>query len=175
MLFRSRMATGNFDAIIMGHSSLKFIQVSAATESKMVREEIEYLQKALAVASESEDKRTVKTLANQISKKMERFKALGDIKRDTLVEWEQMGIDYLGIDESHEFKNLEYSTSMQRVTGMYDPKGSQRAFDLYTKIRELRARGGGVAFATGTPISNSLVEMYTILRYLNREIGRAHV
>ncbi len=165
----ARMATGNFDCIIMGHSSLKFIQVSAATESKMINEEIAYLEKALAVASDSEDKRTVKSLANQISKKKERFKALADIKRDTLVEWEQMGIDYLGVDESHEFKNLEYSTSMQRVTGMNDPKGSQRAFDLYMKIRELRARGGGVAFATGTPISNSLVEMYTVLRYLNRE------
>ena len=80
-----------------------------------------------------------------------------------------MGIDYLGVDESHEFKNLEYSTSMQRVSGMNEPKGSQRAFDLYMKIRSLKGRNGGVAFTTGTPISNSLVEMYTILRYLNRD------
>ncbi|MFA9202810.1 MAG: Eco57I restriction-modification methylase domain-containing protein, partial [Flavobacteriales bacterium] len=165
----ARIATGDFDAIILGHSSLKFLEMDKDAEERFISEEVAYIQKALDAARESDDKRSIKSLANTMAKKEQRIKALKDAPKDTVVTWGQLGIDYLAIDESHEFKNLEYSTGMQRVSGMNDPKGSQRAFDLYMKIRELRSNGGGVAFATGTPISNSLVEMYTILRYLNRE------
>lgn len=165
----ARMATGKYDAIIIGHSSLGFIPLEKETEAEFVREEVEYLKRALSQAEEDGDKRTVRTVANRIVKKEQRVKELLNKERDDVVSFENMGIDYLAVDESHEFKNLEYSTSMQNVAGMGTPTGAKKSFDLYSKVQYTLGREGGVTFATGTPISNSLVEMYTILRYLNRK------
>jgi N12 class adenine-specific DNA methylase len=165
----SRIATGNFDAVIVGHSSFGFIPLEQETEIKFVQEEMEYLERALSDAASAEDKRTVRTLTNRIAKKRERIARLQNRDRDNVATFESMGIDHLTVDESHEFKNLEYSTSMQNVTGMGSPAGAKKSFDLYAKIRYLRSEDGAVTFATGTPISNSLVEMYTLLRYLNLE------
>jgi hypothetical protein len=165
----SRIATGTYDAIIVGHSSFQFIPLEKETEQRFVMEEIEYLERALSEAKEAGDRRTVRTITNRIQKKQERIKKLMDAPRDDVASFESMGIDYLVVDESHEYKNLEYSTAMQNVTGMGNPAGARKSFDLYSKIRLTRGNEGGVTFATGTPISNSLVEMYTILRYLNLE------
>lgn len=165
----SRIATGNFDAIIVGHSSFGFIPMERETEIAFVQEEMQYLERALLDAEAAEDKRTVRTLTNRIAKKRERIARLQHRERDNVATFESMGVDHLTVDESHEFKNLEYSTSMQNVTGMGTPTGAKKSFDLYAKIRYLRSKQGAVTFATGTPISNSLVEMYTLLRYLNLE------
>ena len=166
----ARMATGSYDAIIIGHSSLSFIPLEAETQSKIVQEEMKFLEDALAEAEAAgESKRAVSTLANRIEKKRQRIKKLMDMPKSEVATWESMGIDYLVLDESHEFKNLEYSTYMQSMAGMGNPQGSMKAFDLYAKLRYLSDKDGGVTFATGTPISNSLVEMYSLLRYLNYE------
>jgi len=165
----SRIATGTFDAIICGHSSLGFIPIEPETEREFIMEEIEHLTMALMDAENAGDKRSVRTIANRISKKQEKARNLLDKVRDDVASFEEMGIDHIVVDESQEFKNLEYSTGMRNVVGMGTPKGSKRAFDLYAKIGIVNSRGGAVTFATGTPISNSLVEMYSILRYLNKD------
>ncbi|MDD4995847.1 MAG: hypothetical protein PHW53_05295, partial [Patescibacteria group bacterium] len=166
----ARIATGKYDAIIIGHSSFKFIAVDPATEQQFIRDELKLLEDALSTAKDNNDKRAVRTIRNRIAKRMERLNKLNSAPKDDVVSFDQMGIDYLAIDESHSFKNLEFSSGMQRVSGMGTPNGSQRAFDLYMKLRTLLDRdNGGVTFATGTPISNSLVEMYTIMRYLNKQ------
>jgi N12 class adenine-specific DNA methylase len=98
--------------------------------------------------------------------------------RDRLLTFEQLGIDDLTIDEAHEFKNLFYSSRLTKVRGMGDKLGSRKAADLYNKVRVLRDNGGAVTFMTGTPVSNSVVELYTMMRYLApsdlREMGMEH-
>lgn len=164
----ARITTGNFDAVIVGHSSFGFIPVESDTQREILMEEISYLERALHQAETADDKRTVRNITERIAKKREKIGDLMNRPADNVITFENMGIDNLVVDESHEFKNLEYSTSMQNITGMGNPKGAKKSFDLYAKIQYLRGKGGAVTFATGTPISNSLVEMYAILRYLNR-------
>ncbi len=165
----ARIATGKYDAIIIGHSSFEFIPLTPDTESKFAQEEVSFLEKALAEAKGSQDKRSVRTITNRIAKKKERIQKLSSSPRDNIAAFEEMGIDYLAVDEFHKYKNLEYSTAMQGVVGMGDPLGARKSFDMYSKIQYLLGADGGIATATGTPVSNSLVEMYTVLRYLNRE------
>lgn len=164
----SKIATGDFDAIICGHSSLGFIPIEPETEHRLLSEEVEYLIIAQLDAEMNGDKRGVRTMANRIRKKQNKMEELLTRAKDNVVSFEQMGIDHLTIDESHIFKNLEYSTVMRNVVGMGNPNGSKMAFDLYSKIQIINDRDGSVTFATGTPISNSLVEMYAVLRYLNK-------
>ena len=164
----ARIATGNFDAVIVGHSSFGFIPMEPGTQREILMEEISYLERALHQADTAGDKRTVRNIAERIAKKKEKISDLLSRPTDNVITFENMGINNLTVDESHEFKNLEYSTSMQNITGMGNPKGAKKSFDLYAKIQYLRSKDGAVTFATGTPISNSLVEMYAVLRYLNR-------
>ncbi|HPV50073.1 MAG TPA: SNF2-related protein, partial [Smithellaceae bacterium] len=166
----ARIATGKYDAVIVGHSSFGFIPIETESVTNLIMEEIEHLERAHAQAEESGDKRLIKSLAKRIQKKRERINELLGRERDNVTNFEAMGIDHLVIDESHEFKNLEYSSSMQNITGMGNPMGSKKAFDLYSKIRWLTSQEKhALTFATGTPISNSLVELYALLRYMNRE------
>jgi len=166
----ARIATGKFDAVIVGHSSFGFIPVEKESILQLVREELQQLERAKAAAEAAKDKRMIRTLVKRIQKKRERIKELLNKPTDNVTTFEAMGVDHLVVDESHEFKNLEYSSAMQNITGMGTPMGSKRAFDLYTKLRWLSGQKDyAITFATGTPISNSLVEMYAILRYLNRE------
>lgn len=165
----AKIATGNFDAIIIGHSSLKFMPLDKSVEASLISDETETLERALSDAESNENRRAVRTISNQLAKRREKIKALNNAPKDDVATFNDMGIDYLVVDESHMFKNLEYATGMNQVAGMGNPTGSQRAFDLYLKIRSLEKTGGGVAFATGTPLSNSLVEAYGIMRYLNPE------
>lgn len=165
----SRIATGTFDAIICGHSSMGFIPIEPESEREFIMEEVEHLEQALLQADMAGDKRSVRTITNRIAKKRAKAQDLLNKVRDDVASFEEMGIDHIVVDESHEFKNLEYTTGMRNVVGMGTPKGSKRAFDLYAKIGLVNKAGGAVTFATGTPISNSLVEMYSILRYLNKD------
>tara|TARA_R110000764_G_scaffold239995_1_gene341380 strand:- start:3763 stop:20673 length:16911 start_codon:yes stop_codon:yes gene_type:complete len=164
----ARIASGDYDAVIVGHTSLGYIENDPEDVRNLLQEKKADLKSGLDEARRSgESKRTLTQIANRIEKYDEQLKALLERSRDDVgFDFTDMGVDYLVVDESQEFKNLEYSTAAERVVGMNDPQGSKKAFDLYVKVRGLRRRDGGVAFATGTPVSNSLVEVYTVMSYL---------
>jgi len=163
----ARIATGDFDAVIIGHSHLSFIENAAVDEKAIIDEQLSGLRAALEDAEETGNSRSVKQIQERIDKYKARLAELAEGKRDEIgYDFEKMGIDYLVVDEAHLFKNLEYSSGNPRIAGMNDPKGTAKSFDMYVKTRGLRKRGGGVAFATGTPVSNSLVEIYTMMKYL---------
>lgn len=166
----ARIATGNYDAIIIGHSSLGFIQNDPETERAVIDEAMRELRTALDEARRQEvSKRTITQIENKIESYKVRLAALADRTTDDVgADFKSMGVDFLTIDEAHEFKNLEYSTIGDRLVGMNDPKGSKRAFDLFIKVRTLLGEGsdGAVSFLTGTPVSNSLVEVYSMMKYL---------
>lgn len=165
----ARIATGDFDVVVIGHSSLGFIPPAEADSEAIITEQMEALEEAIEAARDAEGKKSlsVKNLTKRLEKYEAKLEELRDRPRDELgFDFTTMGVDYVAIDEAQEFKNLEYATAGDRLVGMNDPNGSQRAFDLYVKTRGLLSRKGGVAFLTGTPISNSLVEIYTVLKYL---------
>lgn len=164
----ARIATGDYDAIIIGHSSLGFIETPADDLRAIVDEKLAGLRETMVVArANKESKRTLGQIEDRIERYEARLTELAERPTDEIgIDFKSMGIDHLSVDEAHEFKNLEYSTSGDRVKGMNDPNGSKKAFDLYSKVRGLLGRNGGVVFATGTPVSNSLVEIYTVMSYL---------
>ncbi|WP_243546221.1 SNF2-related protein [Pseudodesulfovibrio tunisiensis] len=164
----ARIATGDFDAVIIGHSSLGFIEAPTEDVEIIVTEKMDALREVLEEARRTgESKRTLTQIQNRIDSYEDKLKELKERPRDEMgINFKDMGVDYLVVDEAHEFKNLEYATAGERVVGMNDPNGSKKAFDLYIKVRGVQKRGGGVVFATGTPVSNSLVEIYTIMNYL---------
>lgn len=164
----ARIATGDFDAVIIGHSSLGFIEAPVEDSQLVINEKMDALREVLEEArANKESKRTLTQIQNRIENYKEKLTELETRPKDEMgVNFKDMGIDYLVVDEAHEFKNLEYATAGERVVGMNDPNGSKKAFDLYIKVRGVQNREGGVAFATGTPVSNSLVEIYTIMSYL---------
>ncbi len=173
----AKILTGDYDAVVIGHSQLKKIGVAAGTEEKILNEMVGEIDKAVEEMKKAEGGKKTRPVAQAEKAKerlMTRLSALADGtgKKDSTATFEELGLDGLFVDEAHEFKNLFYTTQMQRVAGLGDPAGSAKAFDLYLKTRYLRDRYGGKAplvFATGTPISNSLVEMFTMQRYLQPE------
>lgn len=174
--FFARMATGDWDVIVIPHSFMNFLSLSSETQIVYLREEIKLaeagLKEAEQIAEEGNDSwrkpLSVKQAENLLERLEKRLKALldGDNSADKLLTFEQIGIDDLTIDESHEFKNLQYTSSLSNVKGMGTATGSQKAMDLYFKTKYLHSQNNGISFLTGTPISNSAVEMYTIMRYL---------
>lgn len=178
--FFSKIATSDYDAIIIGHSHLKNLPNSPLAEEQVIQEKLGELRKAKEEAKrEAKEAGGRGASVSQIEEAIDRLNGKlkelkeGAEKRDDKIglNFEEMGIDFLAIDEAHEFKNLMYSTSSDRVVGMNDPKGSQKAFDLLVKARSVQNLGkqGAVSFMTGTPISNSLVELYTMMYYLGYE------
>ena len=172
----AKIATGDWDLVIVPHSSFGFIGISPEAEQRFLEHEIDLAIAAVAEAEEQaeEDGNTgfrkpfnVKEAERLLEKLTQRMEGLGKQTRDRLLSFEQLGVDDLTIDEAHEFKNLFYSSRLTGVRGMGDKTGSQKAYDLYNKVRVLReSKTGAVTFMTGTPISNSAVEMYTMMRYL---------
>lgn len=172
----ARIATGDFDAVIVGHSSLRHIQNNVEETETLMQEQLGDLEDALAEAKrQGTSGRNVSQIAGRIKKYKEKMETeLAKLKGDQMgFDFTAMGVDNLVIDEAHEFKNLEYSTAADRLVGMNSPDGSQRALDLYIKTRGLMARKGSVGFLTGTPVSNSLVEIYTVMKYLAPETLRS--
>lgn len=181
--FLARIATGDWDAVVIAHSSFGFIRPAPEFEAEFNAREITKIMKTIEAVEESDGdkqvkKRTVKQLEAMKERLENRIRALRDKPMDDLLDFEQIGVDQLFVDEAHMFKNLMYSTKMQGVAGLNDPTGSQRAYDMYVKtnqVMEKNGRGQGVVFATGTPVSNSLAEMYHMMRYLMpnqmRELG----
>ena len=181
----AKIASGDWDMVIVPHSSFQFIAISPETEERILVEELETANKELKDAQEQEEPgsrfkslsvKEAEALIEKIQKRLDT--ARGRLGKDSLLTFEQMGVDDLSIDESHEFKNLFYSSRLTDVRGMGNKQGSNKAFDMYSKARVIREIGGSLAFLTGTPISNSAVELYTILRYLSpttlQEYGMEH-
>lgn len=170
--FLGRVATGNWDAVIIAHSSFGFIRPDPGFEEQFNAKQIANIVAAIADLKgekSTQSRRTVKQLEALKERLEQRIKRLRDKPVDDLLDYGQLGVDQLFVDEAHLFKNLMFITKMQNVRGLGQPDGSQRAYDMYLKTQHTMARNGrgqGVVFATGTPISNSLGEMYHMLRYL---------
>nr|DAL60036.1 MAG TPA_asm: Type I restriction enzyme [Caudoviricetes sp.] len=168
----ARISTGDWDAVIVAHSSFGKVQVDPEHEAEFIREQIDDLTSSIEAIREAEGQssRNVKDAAKRRDALKERLKKLVDSEnKDDSLYWSELGVDALFVDEAHEFKNLAYSTSMRNVAGLGDASGSQRAMDMFMKVRHvLKATGGrNVVFATGTPISNTMAEMYTMQRYMD--------
>lgn len=181
--FFARIATGDLDAVIVAHSSFGKVGMKPETEAEFIQEEIADLTASIDAieAAEGKKSRNVKQAAERRTKMQEKLKALLDTgNKDDSLYWDDLGIDALFLDEAHEFKNLAYSTGMRNVAGLGSSAGSQKATDLYMKTRVVRKATGGrnVVFATGTPISNTMAEMYTMQRYLDydnlKQSGLSH-
>lgn len=168
----AKISTGNWDAVIIGHSQLEKADLSPVRKERYLMDEISDTLAALAEAKEQRKGFTVKDLERrrkQLEKKLSKMHE--GQKSDDFLFFENLGIDSLYIDESHMFKNLYFDTKISNVAGV-SSTDAQKTADLYYKIKYLREINGekcGVTFATGTPISNSMAEIYTIQRYLQPE------
>lgn len=165
------IATGDFDAVILGHSSFKFISLSPEDETAFLKEQVTDISQSLREFKESLGTKdpSVKQMEKQKKRLEERIKNLSDTgKKDDLLTFDQLGVDALFVDEADEFKNLAIVTSQSRIAGLGNLQGAEKAMDLFLKCRWIqKKRGGkGVYFYTGTPISNSLAELYTLQRYM---------
>jgi N12 class adenine-specific DNA methylase len=167
----AKIASGDWDGIIVTHSSFERIGMSRDYQEKFLLEQIAEYDQLLRehAGAKGNNRNLIKTIEKQKAARAERLKDLlaGDKKDDGLV-FDELGVDHIFIDEAHYFKNLETPTKMERVAGI-QTGGSERAFDVYMKARYLGEQhpGHGVTFATGTPISNTMVEMYTMQRFLD--------
>ncbi|MCG3147664.1 MAG: hypothetical protein PCFJNLEI_01105 [Verrucomicrobiae bacterium] len=165
----SRIATGNWDAVIVTHSGFERIPVSDATKKDFFREQLADLEMAIREQRAGKnDRRIVKDLERAKKRLDTRLKLLlAEEKKDNTLTFEELGVDRLFIDEAHYFKNLFYVSKMTRIAGL-PQTASERAFDMFLKTRYIQQvnGGGGVVFATGTPIANSMAEMFTMQRYL---------
>jgi N12 class adenine-specific DNA methylase len=191
--FLSRIATGNWDAVIIAHSTYERIGMSPAAQANYARQEIKEIEDAIlaARAQESEQeaprwggrqaKKKGSRIVKDLEKKKDRLKTRiqqlsAQEKKDTMLSFEELGVDYLFIDEAHNFKGLPIYSSRERVAGLQQ-SASQRAVDMEMKCRYINGLHGGkrgVCFATGTPISNSISEVYVMLRFLAPDVLRHH-
>jgi hypothetical protein len=172
-LLTAKMASGTWDGIIVTQSSFERIGMSRTYQEQFLREQITEYDQLLCDSAAADTSRAhrniIKTIEKHKAKREEWLKdLLAEEKKDDGLVFDELGVDHIFIDESQYFKNLETPTKMERVAGI-QTSGSERAFDLYMKTRSLHQQhpGHGITFATGTPISNTMVEMYTIQRYLD--------
>lgn len=172
----AKIATGNYDSVIIGHSQLGKIPVSKERQVMTIQSQIDDILRGIEELKKSEGskfqikamERTRKSLQKQLDK-------LEKANQDDTLTFEQLGIDRLFVDEAHEFKNLFVATKLQNVAGISN-SASQKALDLFLKCRYLdeKTGGKGVIFATGTPLSNSITELHTMMRYLEYDFLRDH-
>lgn len=164
----ARIATGDWDAVIVAHSSFERIGVDPEFEARFISDQVWDLEASItALRAKSGDKtRNVAQLTkwrDNLKAKLERLLDAG--RKDDGLYFDETGVDALFVDEQHEFKNLAYATSMNRVAGLGNPGGSMKASDLFMKSRYILERGGRFVSLTGTPLSNTMAEMYTQMRY----------
>jgi N12 class adenine-specific DNA methylase len=169
----AKIASGEWDGIIVTHSSFERIGMSRDYQEKFLLEQIAEYDELLRehAGTKGAGRNLIKTIEKQKAARCERLKdLLAEKKKDDGLVFDELGVDHIFIDEAHNFKNLETPTKMERVAGI-QTGGSERAFDVYMKARYLDEQhaGHGVTFATGTPISNTMVEMYTMQRFLDPE------
>lgn len=167
--FCARIATGDYDAVIIGHSQFERIPLSFERQERMIQEQVQEIQNAIAELKYSNGERfTVKQMEKtrkNLEAKLEKLRAAD--RKDDVITFEQLGIDRLFVDESHNFKNLFLYTKMRNVAGLSTSE-AQKSSDMFGKCRYMDelTGGRGVVFATGTPVSNSMTELYTVMRYL---------
>ena len=167
--FCARIATGDYDAVIIGHSQFERIPLSFERQERMIQEQIQEVQNAIAELKYSNGERfTVKQMEKtrkSLEAKLEKLRAAD--RKDDVITFEQLGVDRLFVDESHNFKNLFLYTKMRNVAGLSTSE-AQKSSDMFGKCRYMDelTSGRGVVFATGTPVSNSMTELYTVMRYL---------
>src|SRR5205807_2490092 len=171
----AKIASGEWDGIIVTHSSFERIGMSRGYQEQFLNEQIQEYEQLLRDGASKDATRAhrnlIKTIEKQKAAREERLKdLLAQGKKDDGLVFDELGVDHIFIDEAQYYKNLETPTKMERVAGI-QTGGSERAFDVYMKARYLHERhpGHGVTFATGTPISNTMVEMYTMQRFLDPE------
>ncbi|RGB86826.1 N-domain protein, SNF2 family [Faecalibacterium prausnitzii] len=167
--FCARIATGDYDAVIIGHSQFEKIPLSKERQERLIEEQMDEIEDAIAEAKEQDGEHfTVKQLEKTrkgLKLRLQKLQAAD--RKDDVVTFEQLGVDRLFVDESQNYKNLFLYTKMRNVAGLGTSE-AQKSSDMFAKCRYLDeiTGGRGVIFATGTPISNSMTEMYTLMRYL---------
>ena len=167
--FCARIATGDYDAVIIGHSQFEKIPLSFERQERIIQEQIDEIQSGIAELKHSSgEKFTIKQMEKsrkQLEMKLEKLRATEH--KDDVVTFEELGVDRLFVDESHSFKNLFLVTKMRNVAGLSTSE-AQKSSDMFGKCRYMDelTGGRGVVFATGTPVSNSMVELFTVMRYL---------
>ena len=175
--FCGRIATGDYDAVIIGHTQFEKIPMSAERQVAILENQIEEITAGIAELKQNRGERfSIKALEKSKKQLKTRLDKLNDQSRkDDVVTFEELGVDRLFVDESHYYKNLFLYTKMRNVGGIAQTE-AQKSSDLFMKCRYLDeiTGGKGIIFATGTPISNSMVELYTIQRYLQNETLRRH-
>lgn len=175
--FCSRIATGDYDAVIMGHSQFERIPISQERQERFLNEQISEITESIEALEESRGSRfSIKQLEkSKRSLEGRLLKLLDTGRKDDVVTFEELGVDRLFIDEAHGYKNLMLTTKMRNVAGISTSE-AQKSSDLHMKCRYMdEATGGkGIIFATGTPISNSMSEMFTMQRYLQADALKSH-
>lgn len=170
----SKIATGNWDGVIIGHSSLIKIPMSKEFSINVMQEEIDKIETAIdRYKVDTGKETTVKKLETALKNQKLKLQKLADSEQDNTILFEELGVDHIILDEAHNFKNLFIYSKMQ-VAGMQNTS-AQKTSDLYAKIKyiySMRGEGKGVIFATGTPVSNSIAELYTMQRYLQPNVLR---
>ena len=167
--FCARIATGDYDAVIIGHSQFEKIPLSAERQERLIQEQMDEIEEAIeeakAQVGEHFTVKQLEKLRKSLKQKLEKLQ--GTDRKDDVVTFEQLGVDRLFVDESQNYKNLFLYTKMRNVAGLSTSE-AQKSSDMFGKCRYLDeiTGGRGVIFATGTPISNSMTEMYTLMRYL---------
>ena len=179
--FCARVATGDYDAIIMGHSQFEKIPISKERQERLLQEQIWEITEGISEVEASGGERfTVKQLERtrkSLEARLEKLQA--EDRKDDVVTFEQLGVDRLFVDEAHNYKNLFLYTKMRNVAGL-STTDAQKSSDMFAKCRYMDelTGGRGVVFATGTPVSNSMTELYTMQRYLQydrlQELGMTH-
>ncbi len=179
--FCARIATGDYDAIIMGHSQFEKIPISRERQERLLYEQIDEITEGIAEVQASGGERfTVKQLERtrkSLEARLEKLQA--ESRKDDVVTFEQLGVDRLFVDEAHNYKNLFLYTKMRNVAGL-STSDAQKSSDMFAKCRYMDEITGnrGVIFATGTPVSNSMTELYTMQRYLQydrlQELSMTH-
>ena len=170
--FCARIATGDYDAVIIGHSQFERIPISKERQEKLLQEQIWEITEGIAeVESSGGERFTVKQLERtkrSLEARLEKLRA--DHRKDDVITFEQLGVDRMFVDEAHNYKNMFLYTKMRNVAGL-STTDAQKSSDMFSKCRYLDEVTGnrGVVFATGTPVSNSMTELYTMQRYLQYE------
>lgn len=169
--FVSRMATGDWDAVIITGEQFKALPISPETQARFMQEEMNDLRAALEATKndrgESKAHKDIQKLLSNAAEKMLELNAKIKDKADDTLYFEDLGIDQIFVDEADMYKNLRFTTSMGSIKGLPNSK-SDRSWDMYQKVRHLQKKGNGrgVVFATGTPVANSVAELWTMMRYL---------
>ena len=175
--FCAKIATGDYDAVIIGHSQFERIPVSQERQERLLQEQIAEIEDGLdELRSSGAERFTIKSLERTKKSLETKLKKLQDsIRKDDVVTFEQLGVDRLFVDEAHSYKNLFLYTKMRNVAGL-STTDAQKSSDMLLKCRYIDelTGGKGVVFATGTPVSNSMTELYTMMRYLQHDMLKDH-